>query len=161
MPNWCSNTVTLEGKIENIKAFLVNVYAQYKTRTEEDVFQLHPKNEMYAFDFYSHDVDLLALTPKEIGEYEDQSIILQYSTRWNPNIEDTTFIGKIFQLNISHEYEESGMGLYGECRYDYTTDTLDRKYLNDEEIASCNNEEDETNWDKLEDLLNAKPYANV
>jgi hypothetical protein len=161
MPNWCSNTVSLEGKIENIRAFLVNAYAQYKTRNEIDVFQLHPENEMYVFDFYSHDIDFLELTPKEIGEFEDQSIVLQYSTRWNPNLQDTEFIGKIFQLNIRHEYEESGMRLYGECSYDYTTNRIDHKYLNDQEIASCDDDEGERDWDKLEDLLNAKPYADV
>lgn len=156
MPNWCSNNVTVDGKLENIKAFLLNVYTQYKTRTSENIFLLHSNNEMYMFDFASDDFEISELDSKYINDFEDTSISFRYDSRWSPNTVDIQFIGKTFHLNTHHSFEEMGMAIYGECSYHAETTFYSEKILTQEEIDNCTNTEGETDWDELENILNSK-----
>jgi hypothetical protein len=158
MPNWCSNNVTVQGKIENIKAFLINVYAAYKSRSEDDVFLLLPENEMYLFQFSSYDFDILELDSTAIQLFVDTSISIAYNTRWSPNTEDMALVGKTYQLDVEHSYEEMGMGIYGEASYCAETDSLLERGLDHSDIAACTDEEGWNDWDKMEELLNEKSF---
>ena len=158
MPNWCSNTLTFEGKTENIKAFLLNVYATLKEQKNPEVFKLHSNNEMYFFDMSCYNIELQELNSNTINAFEDTDIVLQYNTRWSPNVSDTIEMAQIFKLNMEHEYEELGCGIYGKTFYDYNTNECGSANLSDEELSSCTDEDGYTNWDKLENIINNKTY---
>jgi hypothetical protein len=158
MPNWCSNTLTFEGKIENIKAFLLNVYTTLKEQKNPEVFKLHSNNEMYFFDMSCYNIELQELNSNTINAFENTDIVLQYNTRWSPNVSDTIEMARIFKLNMEHEYEELGCGIYGKTFYDCNTNESGSANLSDEELSSCTDEDGYTNWDKLENIINNKTY---
>lgn len=159
MPNWCSNTITLEGKKENLKAFLMNAYVQYKIRTVDDVFKLHSQNEMYCFGASCQQILFEELNSETINNFEDTTLNIQYETRWSPNVSDTLEVAKIFHLNLEHEYEELGMGIYGKAEYDFETDVYHETNLTDDEIAECTDDEGFQDYDKLQSILDKKVYV--
>lgn len=160
MPNWCSNTLTLEGKKENLKAFLINVYTNLKDEhVKLDVFKLHSQNDMYCFNPSCQEISLQELNSETINNFDDNRLIIQYESRWSPNVSDTLEVAKIFHLNLEHEYEELGMGVYGKAQYDFETDTYLETNLSDDEIAECTDEEGFQDYDKLQSILDKKVYV--
>ena len=161
MPNWCSNTLTFEGKTENIKAFLLNVYATLKEQQNSEVFKLHSSNEMYFFDMSCHEFSLHELDSNTINAFNDTKLVLQYNTRWSPNVYDTKEMARIFHLNMEHEYEEMGCGIYGKGIYASETDEYAEVNLSDDEIAKCTDEDGCQNWDELQSILDKKTYVKT
>ncbi|MHA4895778.1 DUF1281 family ferredoxin-like fold protein [Pedobacter sp. PWIIR3] len=47
--------------------------------------------------------------------WEDEN--LYYETKWAPNIQDVKLIADYFQVGFTHEYEESGMEIFGQATY--------------------------------------------
>ena len=67
-------------------------------------------------------------------------------------------VGKTYQLDVEHSYEEMGMGIYGEASYCAETDSLLERGLDHSDIAECTDEEGMNDWDKMEELLNEKSF---
>ena len=161
MPNWCSNTLTFEGKTEHMKAFLMNVYVTLREQQNPEIFKLHAANEMYFFDTTCHDFSLQELNSNTINAFNDTELVLQYNTRWSPNVHDTMEMARIFYLNMEHEYEEMGCGIYGKAIYASETNEYAEVNLSDDEIAKCTDEDGYTDWDELQSILDKKTYVKT
>jgi hypothetical protein len=162
MPNWCSNTVTFEGKIENIKALLMSVYAELKTRPDNSYgFKLNEGNEMYCFSCSCENLELNELNSETINAFDDNVLYLQYDSRWSPNLEDTRSVAKLFNLDLTHSYEELAMNIYGESKYCAETDIYSERNLTDNDIEKCSDEEGIPYFIKCEEMLNEKEFIEI
>ena len=57
----------------------------------------------------------------ETGYFFDISFefeLLDYSTKWIPNIETVISIADYYQADFKHEYSEMAMGIFGEATYE-------------------------------------------
>jgi hypothetical protein len=162
MPNWCSNTVIFEGKTEDIKALLMSVYAELKTRPDKSYgFKLNEGNEMYCFSCVCENLELNELNSETINAFDDTVLYLQYDSRWSPNLKDTRSVAKLFNLDLTHGYEELAMAIYGEAKYCVETDTYSERNLTDDDVAKCSDEEGISDFEKLEEMLNEKEFIEI
>ena len=157
MPNWCSNTVVFTGKIENLKAFLLNVYSSTKGVVEEEFnCKLHSENEMYCFDITCNEIDISELTPEAINNFNDTQLVLNYSTRWNPNSYDVLHAAKVYNLDFEHEYEETSMGIFGKRTFVYNEDEYCGADLKPNDFIKCQDEDGISDYEQLEKRLSQK-----
>jgi hypothetical protein len=79
---------------------------------------------------------------------------IYFTTRWSPAIVDILDIAKEYDLGFHLEYEENGMLLYGQVKYE--DGILSERFLEQDEYP----EEDEENshFDELERILELKEY---
>lgn len=154
MANWCSNTVVFEGEPEAIE----QIQQLFKTMTEkqqqENCGQLpefsDDTNGGWFFDIYQDD-DVIG--------------ILQYETKWSPNIEVVQKIAEHYKVDFVQEYAEVGNQIYGKATY--SEGILDDVCLSDEDLEQYHydeetdryyfeNEEYESDCEILEILLTRK-----
>jgi len=107
MPNWCYNHVTFSGDKENLDKLNIALEKAKKAEQEDKEAQkIHSLDEAkdgYFFDIYF--------------DVFDNSITLQYETRWSPNIEDMAQVCKEYKVSAEHEYNECGCQIYGTAIY--------------------------------------------
>lgn len=123
MPNWCFNHVTFSGDKENLNKLTVALNKAKECEIKENKGQkIHSLDEVkdgYFFDIYF--------------EIQNDFLILQYETRWSPNIEDVSELCREYKICASHEYEERGMQIYGTAIYnengEYTDEQVEQKFL--------------------------------
>ena len=117
MPNWCSNYVTFSGDKEKIKqlnnAFEAAEKAEKAERQGQKIHSLESIKDGYFFEIYF--------------DAFDESITLQFETRWSPNIEDVAQLCLEYEVTAEHEYEECGMQLYGTTTY-----AIDGTYIDEQ-----------------------------
>jgi hypothetical protein len=109
MANWCSNFVTFTGRSGNIEKLYSDIERLKQEQIEHGngVSLLSHGNTnryMFALDIQSHDKN---------------ELIINFETKWYISIEDFKVICDKYKVNISCDYEEPGMGIYGNYQYLY------------------------------------------
>jgi len=162
MANWCSNTVTFAGKTENIKALLMSIYIELKKRVnEEHGFKINDGDQKYCFYASCQNLDLRELNSEIINNFSDNEFNLSYETKWSPNLQETHNAAMLFNLDLTHGYEELSMGIYGENKYCTETKKYSIKELTDADIENCSDEDGISDYEKLEDIFNQKKYIEI
>jgi hypothetical protein len=123
MPNWCSNYVTFSGDKENLNklnnALIAAEKAEKAERQGQKIHSLESVIDGYFFEIYF--------------DASDDSITLQFETRWAPNIEDIAQLCLEYELTAEHEYEECGCQIYGTTTYDidgtYIDEQVNQEFL--------------------------------
>ena len=150
MANWCFNTVTFQGnddQIEKLQELFLNMQAQ---------FILQGKGQLPAF---------IQKESEYFFEMEMSDNVLNYVTKWSPNLETVREIADEFGVEFSFHYEETANGIYGEAVYEKgnlkdTFLTIDdfASYIYDEEKDTYlfEGEYYENDGDILEILLNRR-----
>ena len=158
MTNWCSNTVLFEGRPEAITA-IQEVFQMMKNKEETSEQGQLPDfitedNGGYFFNIYWNEVD---------------EGVLQYETKWSPNIEIVQKIAEYYQVNFVQDYEEMSNLVYG--RATFSDKLLTDIYLEDEDFDNYQFDEEtdtyhfegkeyDSEWEILETLLERK-IANL
>ena len=109
MPNWCENTLTIEGSIHSLKAFIElagNEFDFEKVKPDGEWGTKWSANECEGWD----DCDLE-------GKDEDKGYVnTTFQTAWGPPIEVMEHLEKLFpDFKITLTYKERGncfMGAY-------------------------------------------------
>ena len=158
MANWCSNTVVFEGRPEAITA-IQEVFQMMKNKEETSEQGQLPDfitedNGGYFFNIYWNEVD---------------EGVLQYETKWSPNIEIVQKIAEYYQVNFVQDYEEMSNLVYGRATFSdklltdiYLEDEDFDNYQFDEETDTYHFEEEDyvSDCEILETLLERK-IANL
>jgi hypothetical protein len=154
MANWCSNTVAFEGKPESINEIHQLFRAMAEKQEQENIGQLPAfvlkSNKGYFFGIWQED---------------DNLGMVQYQTKWSPNIEILEKIAEYYKVDFTLDYEEMGNLIYGKAIY--KNGVRNDIYLEDEDFEQYqyNEEEDcylfesesyESDCEILETLLERK-----
>jgi len=123
MPNWCFNYVIFNGDKESLDKLTTTLDNAKKSEEEQRQAQkIHSLDEVvegYFFDIYF--------------ERREDCAILQYETRWTPNIEDVAELCKEYKVSAMHDYSEPGMQVYGTVAYEksgeYTEEQVHQEFL--------------------------------
>lgn len=152
MANWCSNTVVFEGNPETIEQIQQLFKSMAEKEKQENCGQLPDfitkDNGGWFFEIYQSDTS-----------------VLNYQTKWVPNIEIVRAIAEHYNVDFTQEYEELGCCIYG--RAIFTNGILTDTHLKyedfgnfdfDEETNIClfEGEKYESEYDILEILLERK-----
>ena len=162
MPNWCSNCLELQGSPENIKdveKVFHNMVNKEQATGDGQLPDWSNLKQDWFFNIYSDD----------FKQEQHESFVVQYETRWAPNVEIVIEIAKKHNLTFVLEYEESGNLIYG--RYVYDGKELKDFYLSDEEhdlyewdenyeVCTFEGEEWESDTEIKEIILERKIKAN-
>lgn len=150
MPNWCSNYLTVQGTENKIN----QVYEVFKAMQEQEEKTKEgqvPEN-MQSIDGYFFEIYL----------NEQQKQIIQFETRWCPNIDTLSSMAEKLEFDFVLEYDEMGNLLFGKYEFKekelvhyYVTQEQSDEISYDEETDrySFRGEEDETERNFLETLL--------
>jgi hypothetical protein len=145
MANHCFNGISFYGKdLTKIKEMIADAIVVNETQgwlpTSIDVSKLN-------YPHYMFDIEIN-------GETED-SISFACWTKWGPPIEELEYICKEANVSATCWYEESGMGIYGQAKYDLETDYTTDVRLTDEEV-------NRVQYDEKKDvyLLDGKPIES-
>jgi hypothetical protein len=133
MANWCNNYVYFTG--ENTE----EVLKEFERMSTSDIgtsFKDRKPKEHYFFDVQ---VD---------GEN------IYFCTRWYPAIIDILDVAKEYNLGFHLEYEESGMLLYGQVKYE--DGILSERSLEPDDFVDS--EQTDCYFDELERILELKEY---
>jgi hypothetical protein len=134
MANYCSNTVSFDGDDKQIER-LIRAFNMSKEKTPNGhgcKFILLPPN----YKVQNWFIDLTI---------EDDERSMYYQTKWSPDPVQLLQACRMFSVSFVLSYEEGGLGLYGEFRYDHVTDELHDRCLSNDEIAACMHCADEKN----------------
>lgn len=101
MPNWCSNFVSVSGNKKSTTNFIEEI-ASLKKESDLKEEGVRPFDEgEYMFDIYISD--------KRFFSFE---------SRWSPVINSLKFLALKHSVNVSNEYHEPNMCIYGKWEYD-------------------------------------------
>ncbi len=130
MPNWCSNYLTLTGEEKNVNK-VIKLFNKMKDRCEElgegVYFNKNQPIDGWFFDLYT-----------------DGNIM--YETKWAPNIQDLKILADKYKVNFDVDYSEPGMGIFGNCQYNYITKELDGVHLSYDDLEQFKYDEDKDNY---------------
>lgn len=154
MANWCSNTVVFEGKPEAIE----QIQKLFKLMAEQEL----KENCGQLPDFISEDNGGYFFVTYQ---YEGDTDIFQYETKWSPNIEVVQKIAEHYKVNFIQDYEELGCLIYG--RATFADKLLTDIYLEDEDFEKFQFDQEtdtyhfegkeyDSEWEILETLLEQK-----
>ncbi|MGV4459924.1 hypothetical protein ACQ1Q5_00145 [Ornithobacterium rhinotracheale] len=120
MANWCENKITFLGEERNVEQVL-NLFQELAKREEQEQEAQLPsiatdKNTRYCFNIVV-----------ECG-------VVEYQTKWEPNLDLTKLICDTYGVNAVHEYEEHCSFIYGKYFYDYEKKIEVDKYLLNEDF---------------------------
>ena len=121
MANWCSNTVVFEGKPEAIE----QIQKLFKLMAEQEL----KENGGQLPDFISEDNGGYFFAT---FQYEGDTDVFQYETKWSPNIEVVQKIAEHYKVDFIQDYEELGCLIYG--RATFADKLLTDIYLEDEDF---------------------------
>jgi hypothetical protein len=118
MANWCSNTVEFIGEHSQFEYLKILFEAMASKEKKEE------KGQLPAFTHF--DSGFLFDIRWEDG-------VLNYETKWAPNIEVLVAIADHFKVGFIYSYAEPGMSIFGETTYKdgILTDT----YLDDDDTG--------------------------
>ena len=154
MPNWCSNTIEFNGNqnnLENLAKLLEKtVDVQKKTGYGQLLHGLEGAIDGYMFDI-NYDLG-------------NGFLYLSFESRWSPIVNDVVRIAELFRLTFVYDYEESGMGMYGQYTFKYEDDEesyLYKQIADEEDIESCrfkeegdgDDEESGFDYEKMKSLI--------
>nr|WP_068890352.1 hypothetical protein [Pedobacter panaciterrae] len=128
MANWCMNTV--EFKADERQMMVLGTFFNALIVKERET------NQGQLPDFSKEDGGYLFNIYFEEG-------LLQYQTKWAPNTRVVLEIGMHFKIDFCYQYEEYGMGIFGEAIYEngrltvFELDNFDlEKFVYDEHTES-------------------------
>lgn len=134
MANWCSNTVVFEGNLKILGKLDKLFKAMAKKEAKENCGQLpdflQEQKDGYFFDIYQND---------------DATGVIQYETRWSPNIEIVKQIAEKYKVNFVHDYAELGNLVYG--RATFSNQQLTNTFLNFEDFGKFDSDEETFTYD--------------
>ena len=149
MPNWCEDTITVEGPTEALNEFLaaakseVEEYGEVDVKTDLSLAKLYPIPS--DADWYSWcitnwgtkwDVESCHAVISHDGE--NSRAIFETQTAWNPPLSAFHHISTLFPaLEFHIVYDEPGMDFAG------VQVIQDGEVISNEEYESSNDEEDE------------------
>jgi hypothetical protein len=111
MPNWCSNYIVFAGTKENIEALNNAIKTAIELEDKEKKAQKIHSSDIVDGYFYNIYVD-------DVLTYDDNDeIVMQYETRWSPNIKDVSILCKEFNVTADHDYSELGNLVEGSTQY--------------------------------------------
>lgn len=102
MANWCFNMVQFEGDTHQLKEVEQFFTAMAALEQKQESGQLPGFAKEQNGYFFS------------VRWEED---VLYYETKWCPNTEQLVTIADHFHIGFIHDYEESGMQIYGQSIY--------------------------------------------
>jgi hypothetical protein len=120
MPNWCENSISITGNIEQLKKDMQSIpedYGLFKTLIGIDVSE-----EQYKTDWYESnirywgtkwDVDISELHIN----YDESEIYFSLSTAWSPPLNFCKVLSEKYGVDIEIEYSEGGCDFAGKGRY--------------------------------------------
>ena len=117
MPNWCTNFLHLDVDIDNnplIEELLS--WAEITGRTVDNG-QLPIPNKEGEFEY------------KYMFDLSVQDNIIQFNTKWSPDVEMCIAIAKKYKFSFLLAYEEAGEPMFGEYKYDLEAEVLTERYL--------------------------------
>lgn len=146
MANHCYNGIVFHGKdLTKIKSMLDEAVEVNKTEgwlpKTIDISKL-------SYVHYLFDVDIVYY------EGEDK-IFINCWTKWSPPLDELEHICREAQVSCYCSYDECGMGLYGEAKYDLETDYTTDVSLTDEEVNRVQYDEENDVY-----LLDGKPIES-
>jgi len=156
MPNWCSNSVVFtcsKVKERKLKKFFTELAKKEKKENKGQLPDFCESDNGYLFDI----------------RWEDG--VLNYETRWAPNIKIMVAIAEQFRVDFVYEYAELMMQVYGECSF--IKGELKDVHLDDKDYEQFDiNPDDEDSWifegrvyesdyEILDILLERKKQANA
>lgn len=161
MANYCSNTVVFEGTPQAIEQIQQLFRAMADKENKEGCGQLPDfidgKQEGYFFDLY----------------FDEHTDVIDYQTRWSPNIEIVQAIAEHYDVEFQLDYEQMSDCVYGRALFAdklltdiYLEDEDFEQYQFDEETDTYHFEGKEYDSDSeiLETLLDrkiAKHFKNI
>jgi len=185
MANWCSNTITFSGTPDKIKPLETMFKKMVKLENETNHGQL-PFFMDKAIEGWFHDIYIQEV---DTNEPDHSFIAVQYSSKYNPNIDDCVFISETLKLDFVLCYEETGNYIYGEVKYEngivqvrdleeedfkkaayYVNNKIDATSdeavgpisdLSEEQIDKLDEDGwyEDTNFEKLDELLEEKEWT--
>jgi len=157
MPNWCSNFVTFTGRKGNIEGLYSKLEAlkQQQINTNGDGVSLLPHDKTNRYMFHL-----------DVDEPNDIHLSIRFDTKWYISIEDMKAICDKFHVNITCDYEECGMGIYGCFQYLYgglaefhneiPDDVMQNVVEDDDGLATYKDKTYETLYSFIEEYLDPK-----
>ena len=121
MPNWCSNTIEIEGTKEQINAFVS--FLDEQTGKEWFSFFKPTPPELKEEGWYEWNVenwgtkwncDAQDWVKVENPNADESSVTFWFDSAWSPPTALYEFIEATSTLNIKASYNEGGMGFVGE-----------------------------------------------
>ena len=121
MPNWCSNTIEIEGTKEQINAFVSFLYEQ--NGKEWFTFFKPTPPELKEEGWYEWNIenwgtkwncDAQDWVKVENPSADESSVTFWFDSAWSPPTALYEFIEATSTLNIKASYNEGGMGFVGE-----------------------------------------------
>ena len=121
MPNWCSNTIEIEGTKEQINAFVS--FLDEQTGKEWFSFFKPTPPELKEEGWYEWNVenwgtkwncDAQDWVKVENPSADESSVTFWFDSAWSPPTALYEFIESTSTLNIKASYNEGGMGFVGE-----------------------------------------------
>lgn len=153
MANMCNNRVVFEGQPEVIEQVqqLFQTLKEKELQTEKGLLPdfVTDENGGYFFDIFQ----------------EDTTDIIEYETKWSPNIEVIRKVAEHFGIQSRHEYSEPSSSIYGKAIFadgtltDICLDNQDfEQFRLDEETDNYHfeGEQYKSNCEILETLLQRK-----
>jgi hypothetical protein len=129
MANICNNTITFSGEDLSL---IRNLFDEIK-KENTDGYGWLPEGYKGEYGHYLFDVD--------ITDHDDE-IIVDCWTKWAPPIEEMIYLCKNTNIHVNINYDEMGMGLYGQCYYDSKTNEFKDVCLDDDDINRIQYDED-------------------
>lgn len=102
MANWCFNMVQFEGdthQLKEVEQFFTAMAAREQKQQSGQLPDFAQERNGYFFSI----------------RWEED--VLYYETKWSPNTEQLVIIADHFNTGFIHDYEESGMQIYGQSTY--------------------------------------------
>lgn len=134
MPNWCSNTTTIQGSLEKLE-WLVSVHFDF------EVLRPRPQDDQDWYDWCIRNwgTKWPAQDIETELNLEERTLVVSYRTAWSPPTELLTYLSSEHQLVMTNYYCDEAYGFVGQSviqNGDETSETLepyrhDDNYLRD------------------------------
>lgn len=123
MPNWCFNSVEIQGDTDKVAEFVKDIQANELGLSMERYIPTPPQTTDSSTEWYTWrlanwgtkwDID-----PDELDAVYDEDIVsYSYPTAWAPNTSFWEFMSARFpELYITHHYDEPNMCFKGVATY--------------------------------------------
>lgn len=149
MPNWCSNTVTIQGSADKMR----KLFAVIDAMTDDDCLFASTvgKKDSYGDDWYNHNIDEYGtkwdvdksnfhIRDRNLADNIGGDISIGMETAWSPPTKWCRKLSKKYGVVVTIIYSESGCNFYGENTYDngekthaYSASYLEGMYTMDEQ----------------------------
>ena len=110
MPNWCSNTTTIQGSQETLE-WLMSVEFSFE--------KIRPMPDNQGLDWYDWNIEHWG-TKWDVQDVESdldlatQTLTLHYRTAWSPPIKLLQYLSEQRQLHITNYHVDEGYGFVGQ-----------------------------------------------